>query len=148
MTWYLDNQPDERRHDEISDRLVTHNQDASEAMRVRFEPGNLKARRVEAYAMNDGGTLIGGCFGSTIDVWKWLIVDTMWVEPSHRGQGIARELLADVERQARERGCRWAKLNTWEFQAPGFYEHLGYVVYGREVDFPPGHVNHLMRKVL
>ena len=33
-------------------------------------------------------------------------------------------------------------------QAPGFYERLGYVEYGREVDYPPGHVNYLMRKDL
>ena len=25
---------------------------------------------------------------------------------------------------------------------------IGYVVYGREIDYPPGHVNHLMRKDL
>jgi GNAT superfamily N-acetyltransferase len=148
MTWHLDRQPDERRQDEIAEHLVAHNQDASEAIRVRFQPGNLKARPAEAYAVDDSGTLIGGCVGSTADVWHWLIIDTMWVDPSHRRQGIGRELLGDVERQARERGCRWAKLNTWEFQAPGFYERLGYEVYGREIDFPPGHVNHLMRKVL
>ena len=62
--------------------------------------------------------------------------------------GLGRELLAAVEEQARERGCRWAKLNTWEFQAPDFYDRCGYVTYGREIDFPPGHVNHLMRKEL
>jgi GNAT superfamily N-acetyltransferase len=66
----------------------------------------------------------------------------------HAPTGIARTLLAAVEDEARTRGGRWAKLNTWEFQAPGFYEHLGYVVYGREIDYPPGHVNYLMRKDL
>ena len=40
------------------------------------------------------------------------------------------------------------QLNTWEFQAPDFYARCGYVVYGRETDFPPGHTNHLMRKDL
>jgi GNAT superfamily N-acetyltransferase len=72
----------------------------------------------------------------------------MWVRARDRGKGLGRQLLAAVEEQARERGCRWAKLNTWEFQAPGFYARCGYVVYGRETDYPPGHVNHLMRKDL
>jgi GNAT superfamily N-acetyltransferase len=81
-------------------------------------------------------------------VWQWLTVDTMWVHPDRRGDGLGTALLAAVEAEARARGCRWAKLNTWEFQAPGFYERHGYVEYGREVDYPPGHVNHLMRKAL
>jgi GNAT superfamily N-acetyltransferase len=148
MAWLLDTDPDERREDELSDHLVAHNQAASEAIRSRFEERNLRARPVEAYAVNEAGGLLGGCVGSTVDVWQWLTVDTMWVEPSRRGQGIGRALLTSVESQARERGCRWAKLNTWEFQAPDFYGRLGYVVYGREIDYPPGHVNHLMRKDL
>jgi GNAT superfamily N-acetyltransferase len=148
VTWQLERDLDARREDELTDHLVEHNRSASEAVRRRFEAENLKSRPVQAYAIDEAGQLIGGCVGSTVDVWHWLTVDTMWVDPSRRGEGIARALLEDVERQARERGCRWAKLNTWEFQAPGFYAHLGYVVYAREIDYPPGHVNHLMRKDL
>ena len=148
MTWQLARDSDERRESELEARLVEHNRAASVVIRLRFERDNLHARPVQAYAIEEAGRLIGGCAGSTVDVWHWLTVDTMWVEPSRRGQGIGRELLAEVESQARERGCRWARLNTWEFQAPGFYERLGYVVYGREIDYPPGHINHLMRKDL
>ena len=148
MTWHVDVDPDDRREDELTDHLVEHNRTASAAMRIRFEGNNLRARPVQAFATDETGRLIGGCVGSTEDVWQWLTVDTMWVEPSRRGHGLGRALLTSVEQQARERGCRWAKLNTWEFQAPAFYESLGYVVYGREIDYPPGHVNHLMRKDL
>jgi GNAT superfamily N-acetyltransferase len=148
MTWQLNRGSDERREDELTDHLVEHNRAASGAIRRRFEGDNLQAKPVQAYAVGGAGRLIGGCVGNTVDAWHWLTVDTMWVDPEHRRQGIGRELLTDVERQARERGCRWAKLNTWEFQAPAFYERLGYVVYGREIDYPPGHVNHLMRKDL
>jgi len=148
MTWRITLEPDQAREDELTDRLVEHNQAASESIRRRFEPENLPARPVQAYALDEAGRLVGGCTGSTVDVWHWLTLDTMWVDPRLRRQGIARELLRAVEGQARARGCRWAKLNTWDFQAPGFYERLGYVVYGREIDYPPGHVNYLMRKDL
>ena len=148
MTWRIDLDGDARREDELTSRLVEHNQAASEAVRRRFEPDNLQPRPVQAYAVEQAGQLIGGCTGNTVDTWHWLTVDTLWVDPGHRGQGIGRELVSAVADAARARGCRWAKLNTWEFQAPGFYERLGYVEYGREVDYPPGHVNYLMRKDL
>jgi GNAT superfamily N-acetyltransferase len=140
--------PDQDHEDEVTERLVEHNQRASDIVRRRFEPHHLKAQPVSAYAIDDAGGLLGGCIGSIVEVWHWLTVDTMWVSPSHRGRGLGRRLLAEVEEQARERGCRWAKLNTWEFQAPDFYSRCGYVTYGLETDFPPGHVNHLMRKEL
>lgn len=148
MGWRIERGPDEGREDQITTRLVEHNQEASAAVRRRFEPENLRSRPVAAYAVDDGGELVGGCSGSTVDVWHWLTVDVMWVRPSHRGEGLGRGLLAAVEEQARERGCRWAKLNTWDFQAPEFYARSGYHVYGRETDYPPGHTNYLMRKDL
>lgn len=148
MDWHIETGADPAREDELTDRLVEHNIAASDAIRRRFEPENLPSRPVEAYAFDEAGELIGGCAGRTEDVWQWLTVDSMWVRPDLRGRGLARALLEVVEDEARARGCRWAKLNTWEFQAPGFYERCGYVEYGREVDYPPGHVNHLMRKDL
>jgi len=148
MTWRIELGPDEGREEETTDGLVAHNLEASAAIRERFEPANLPARPVAAYAVGDDGELLGGCVGSTIDVWRWLTIDTMWVNEGHRGQGLGRLLLAAVEQQARDRGCRWARLNTWEFQAPDFYARCGYETYGRETDYPPGHTNHLMRKDL
>jgi GNAT superfamily N-acetyltransferase len=148
MSWHIVLETDSSLEGELSDRLVAHNQAASEAIRRRFQPDNLRSRPVQAYAVDGAGSLAGGCAGRTEDVWHWLTIDTMWVDPTVRRRGIGRKLLGAVEDQARSRGCRWAKLNTWEFQAPDFYEHLGYVVYGREIDYPPGHVNHLMRKDL
>ena len=147
MTWRLLTDVDQTHEESVTERLVAHNIAASDAVRERFEPENLKSVPLHAYAV-DGDTLLGGCVGQVEDVWHWLTIDLMWVEPTLRGTGLGRALLTSVEDRARERGCRWSKLNTWEFQAPEFYETCGYEVYGREVDYPPGHVNHLMRKDL
>ncbi|KAA1417891.1 GNAT family N-acetyltransferase [Nocardioides humilatus] len=148
MSWRIEIGPDVGREDETTERLVEHNQAASEAIRRRFEPDNLPSKPVAAYAVDDGGGLLGGCVGNTVDVWQWLTIDMMWVDPSRRGEGLGRALLTAVEAEARTRGARWSKLNTWDFQAPDFYARCGYVTYGLEVDFPPGHTNHLMRKDL
>jgi GNAT superfamily N-acetyltransferase len=49
-----------------------------------------------------------------------------------------RRLMAVAEEEAVRRGCRNAWLDTHEFQAPGFYEKLGYAVFGKLADYPPG----------
>jgi GNAT superfamily N-acetyltransferase len=148
MGWRLETEIDEAREDEITEGLVEHNKARSEAVRLRFEPENLRSRPVAAYAVDESGEVIAGCVGHTEDVWQWLTIDKLWVRRERRGEGLGVAVLDAVERQARERGCRWAKVNTWEFQAPEFYERQGYVEYGRETDYPPGHVSYLLRKDL
>jgi len=56
-------------------------------------------------------------------------------------------LMGQAEGRARERGCHSTWLDTFSFQARGFYEKLGYEEFGR-LDYPPGHYRHFMRKRL
>jgi GNAT superfamily N-acetyltransferase len=53
-----------------------------------------------------------------------------------RGTGIGRALIGAAERRALERGCHSAWVDTFSFQAPGFYRKLGYKPFG-ELDYPP-----------
>jgi GNAT superfamily N-acetyltransferase len=147
-SWELRPGVDDGLEDLLTEHLVDHNKTASPVVRERFEPDNLRPDPVAAYVVGQDGQLLAGCTGSVERVWHWLTVDLMWVAPGARGRGLGRSVLASVEEQARRLGCRWAKLNTFDFQAPAFYSGCGYEEYGREVDYPPGHVNHLMRKDL
>ena len=70
---------------------------------------------------------------------EWLFVNWLWVADSYRKHGVGSQLMADAEAAAREHGCRAAYLDTFTFQAPKFYERLGYREFGRLDDFPPGH---------
>jgi GNAT superfamily N-acetyltransferase len=90
--------------------------------------------------------LLGGVLASTI--WNWLSIDALWVEPTIRGCGHGQRLAAQAERVAQERGCNRARLDTFDFQARAFYERLGYAVYAQLPDFPHGHVQFHMQKVL
>lgn len=71
----------------------------------------------------------------------------LWVEPDRRRQGIGRRLLAALEAEAVGRGCSRAALDSYGFQAPGFYAVLGYREWGR-LDYPDGTVRHFFVKDL
>jgi ribosomal protein S18 acetylase RimI-like enzyme len=90
--------------------------------------------------------IVGGLIGSTF--WGWFYISLMWIKEEYRGQGLGRRLLEAAEAEARNRGVRHAYLDTFTFQAPGFYEKLGYQVFGELKEFPPGHSRFFLTKDL
>lgn len=90
--------------------------------------------------------VVGGLIGSTN--WGWLHVDLLSVEASLRGLGYGSKLLETAEGIARERGCTFAYLDTFSFQAQAFYEKHGYEVWGSLEDFPPGASRIYLKKSL
>lgn len=90
--------------------------------------------------------LVGGLIGSTYC--QWLYVDVFWIQESYRGEGYGASLLAAAEQEAVRRGCQYAYLDTFSFQALEFYQKLGYTVFGELPDFPAGHSRFFLKKVL
>ena len=92
-------------------------------------------REIEHYAYEDfvikseegSGTIVGGIHCQVGG--GWLYVASLWVEEEHRGRGLKR-LLAQAEMIALQKQCRGAYLYTYGFQNPGFYQKLGYDVFG------------------
>ncbi len=98
-----------------------------------------------AIFLRDEARIVAGLAGETYC--GWLFVKYLWVSDGLRGRGVGRELMARAEVRARERGCHSAWLDTFSFQARGFYEKLGYQEFGR-LYYPPAHHRHFMRKRL
>ena len=73
---------------------------------------------------DDAAGIVAGLSGFT---WGGCCrVNYLWVaEPNRRG-GLGRALLAAAETEALRRGCILIQLDTHDFQAPRFYEQLGY----------------------
>jgi GNAT superfamily N-acetyltransferase len=101
-------------------------------------------RKLGLVARVDGGAVIGGLLGNT--VWDWLQIGTLWVEEGMRGRGVGSDLLERAEAIARDRGCKFAKLDTFEFEAREFYERHGYFVHSVTDDFPVGHKQYHLQK--
>ncbi|HKV45926.1 MAG TPA: GNAT family N-acetyltransferase [bacterium] len=72
----------------------------------------------------------------------------LWVREDFRGAGLGSKLMHAVEHEAIRRGCHIATLETHSFQAPGFYEKLGYEKIGVLDEYPIGHQKHYLKKVL
>ena len=60
----------------------------------------------------------------------------VWVREDRRGEGWGTRLMAAAEEEARERGCQRVAVSSFTFQAPAFYQQLGYVETGRTVGLP------------
>ena len=90
--------------------------------------------------------IVGGLWGET--VYSYLHVHVLFVPELLRGLGIGRQLMMQAESEAVRRGCSGAWLDTYSFQARGFYERLGYTVFGTIADHPPGHSRFFLQKVL
>ena len=73
---------------------------------------------------NDAGKVIAGFHGHT---WGGCCeLSHIWVDERYRGQGLGAALLRTAEAEAAARGCAQVVLATHSFQAPGFYERMGY----------------------
>src|SRR4051794_3236085 len=108
MVQSLTTEADDTLHDRLTEELVAYNTATSPAIRERFLPDNLASEPVQAYALDEQGALVGGCYGRVERVWHWLVVDLLWVDEQRRGTGLGAALLGSVEDQGRDRGCRWS----------------------------------------
>jgi ribosomal protein S18 acetylase RimI-like enzyme len=125
----------------IRQRIKEFNDSVSEDHRQARPVGK---QPLAAFMRDAAGQLIGGLLASTY--WGWLDIDELWIAEGWRGQGHGRTLMVMVEKAAMGRGCRMAQVKTWDFQARGFYERLGYRVIGRLADYPPGRTFYWLRK--
>jgi GNAT superfamily N-acetyltransferase len=82
------------------------------------------------------GAVIGGISGGTS--LGLLFVDLVFLPDTLRGQDVGSRMMAMAEDEARRRGCRAGMLYTISFQAPGFYQKLGWRVFGEIPSDPPG----------
>ncbi len=124
--------------------VLTLSDQADDALRAvivdNFDAHSLAAGvpsdfRLLAIRMERDGALLGGLMGRTGR--GWLAVEYLALPMAEQGRGFGRQLMAMAESEAVQRGCHSAFLNTIAFQAPGFYQKLGYREFARLEDDNP-----------
>lgn len=130
--------PDEQDRDLILRHLRRHN--LSRMPRLRSNA--LHA----IYVTDDTDEVIGGLWAER--ALDWVFVELLVVPESLRGAGLGRELMGRIEAHARDWGMRGVWLDTYGFQARGFYEKLGYTCFATLDGATPDADKHLLRKYL
>ncbi len=97
---------------------------------------------------NENGEIIGGCIAEAYEYhWSRMFLDTLWVDESYRHHGIGSMIIREVERIAREKGCRVVTLGTASYMARPFYEKHGFTVF-TTLKKPNGYISYSLVKYL
>ena len=122
---------------EIGNLIRSYNRSKRE--KAESEPLNI-------YVEDDSGELMAGLVGETFG--NWLEIEYLFVKEDIRGQGIGSQLLQQAESEAKKRNCRFAFVNTYQFQAPAFYQKYGYKEVFTLKDYPYTGQRHYYQKDL
>ena len=121
----------------IGELVRSYNRSKREA--AESEPLNL-------YIEDEHGRLLAGLVAETLG--NWLEIEYLFVKEDLRGQGIGSQLLQQAESEAKKRNCRFAFVNTYQFQAPAFYQKYGYKKVFTMKDYPYTGQRHYYQKEL
>ena len=94
----------------------------------------ITSQRELTTSVRDERGVVGGVSG-----WTWGTcagIGMVWLREDARGTGLGGRLMAAFEEAARSRGCVQVLVSSFTFQAPGFYEGLGYTEFARSEGLP------------
>jgi GNAT superfamily N-acetyltransferase len=112
----------------------------------RAQAGPIRYKRTVLSVRDARGRLLGGLILQSY--WQESYIELLWLSARARRGGLGGKLIGEAERQARRQGSRLIHLNTYSFQAPGFYEKQGYRRFGSLAGSPKGEHRHFYVKEL
>lgn len=106
------------------------------------EPAFISVNRV---IKGPDGEILAG-INSELYCWNVLYIDILWVKDEFRQNGYGSVLLNEIEKIAKEKGCRLIHLDTFDFQAKDFYLKHGYEIFGVLEGCPAEHKRYYLKK--
>lgn len=123
-------------YDHLLERLVAFN---------RTHRDDFKLATFSIEVLGDMNEIIGGLYASISG--GMMVVELLWISEVHRGNGIGTEIMNKAHNRGRELSAKRAMTDTFDFQAPEFYQILGYKIFG-SVPYPNNTVRHYLVKDL
>lgn len=80
--------------------------------------------------------------------WEQLHIKYLFVEESYRGQGIARQLMNHALEFGKKRRSHFAFVETMSFQAPEFYQKMGFMIEFSRSGYAKNTTFHYLKKSL
>lgn len=124
----------------IRKKLIEHN------MSQLSDESKTPLENVSFVLRNDEDEVVGGVTATMF--WHHMHIDFLWVREEHRHSGYGRELMIKTEELAKKKKFRLILLDTFSFQAPDFYQKLGFQIVGVVEDHPKGHNQYFLEKRL
>ncbi|ACT08100.1 GCN5-related N-acetyltransferase [Dickeya chrysanthemi Ech1591] len=134
MKLHVTDKPNEKEQEHVIESLWRHNEN--------YE--HVDIRPLFLHFTNDDGLIVAGLVARTW--WGGLEVQYLWVSNEYRNTGLGSQLMRQAEKEAMTRGCHMAYVDTFSFQAKGFYEKLGYQEYGALPDYAHKYTRHYLAK--
>ena len=121
-------------------------------LEARINEGNARLTGIfdgtslNAAVVGDDGQILAGLSGHSWGGCCTILL--LWVDESVSGGGLGRALMNAAEEEALRRGCHQIVLSTHSFQAPRFYEKLGFRPLAVIPNNPAGHADIIYTKEL
>lgn len=122
---------------QIHDALYSYNLSKTKTERVAVSAERFREQGA-FLAVDENGTSHGGIAFHWNNEPKHIFVDYFFLDESIRGTGLGRKLFDMFLPWAKENGAVRIDLETSTFQAPGFYQKMGFRITGEEKKPFPG----------
>ncbi len=99
-----------------------------------------------SFEMFDGIEFVGAIVVQPF--WEQLHIKYLFVEKNYRGQGIARQLMNHALEFGIKRGYHFAFVETMSFQAPEFYQKMGFTIEFSRQGYAENTTFHYLKKSL
>ena len=80
--------------------------------------------------------------------WGQLHIKYLFLNENYRGRGLGCQLMNHALEFGKKRGCRFAFVETMSFQAPAFYQKMGFTIEFSRAGFAKNTSFHYLKKDL
>jgi ribosomal protein S18 acetylase RimI-like enzyme len=138
--FFISDTPSEEELKIIQKGLEDHNK--------RYQSGGLDIPTpdISLVLKDTNGIIVGGVITSMLT--GIMHLEVLWVDEKYRGQGYGEDLVLQAERIGKEKGYPASQTWTFSFQAPEFYQRIGYEVVGIFDGYTDGITEYVLLKKL